>query len=61
MATTTMTAATMTVKIQMNPKSSPAGKLADVELHFTGGPLAGTKLIGFGCPRTLVCSDVSSH
>lgn len=24
-----------------------AGKLADVELHFTDGPLAGLKLIGF--------------
>lgn len=28
--------------------SQPAGKLADAELHFTDGPLAGLKLIGFG-------------
>lgn len=38
---------TMTVKIQPNEKNSPIGKLADVELHFTDGPLAGLKLIGF--------------
>jgi len=38
----------MTVKIQANDKGNPAGKLADVELHFTAGPLEGLKLIGFG-------------
>ena len=37
----------MTVKITPNEKSSPAGKLADCELHFTEGPLEGLKLIGF--------------
>lgn len=37
----------MTVKIQPNSSGSPAGKLADAELHFTQGPLAGLKLIGF--------------
>jgi hypothetical protein len=37
----------MTVKINANEKGSPAGKLADAELHFTDGPLAGLKLIGF--------------
>lgn len=37
----------MTVKIEMNDKGSPAGKLADAELHFTEGPLEGLKLIGF--------------
>jgi hypothetical protein len=37
----------MTVKISANEKGSPAGKLADAELHFGGGPLAGLKLIGF--------------
>src|SRR5262245_43902969 len=37
----------MTVKITPNDKGSPAGKLADAELHFTDGPLAGLKLIGF--------------
>lgn len=35
------------VKITPNESSSPAGKLADAELHFTAGPLAGMKLQGF--------------
>jgi hypothetical protein len=35
------------IKISPNEKGSPAGKLADVELHFTEGELAGLKLIGF--------------
>ena len=38
----------MTVKINPNDKPNPIGKLADAELHFTGGPLEGLKLIGFG-------------
>jgi hypothetical protein len=38
----------MTVKITANDRGNPAGKLADAELHFTDGPLAGLKLIGFG-------------
>jgi hypothetical protein len=38
----------VTVKINPNDKGNPAGKLADAELHFTGGPLEGLKLIGFG-------------
>jgi hypothetical protein len=37
----------MQVKITPNDKGSPAGKLADAELHFTDGPLAGLKLLGF--------------
>lgn len=37
----------ITVKIVPNEKGNPAGKLADAELHFTDGPLAGLKLIGF--------------
>ena len=37
----------MTIKFTPNDKGSPAGKLADAELHFTDGPLAGLKLIGF--------------
>jgi sporulation protein YlmC with PRC-barrel domain len=37
----------MTIKISPNDKGNPVGKLADVELHFTDGPLAGLKLIGF--------------
>ena len=37
----------MTVKISSTEKNNPPGKLADAELHFTDGPLAGLKLIGF--------------
>ena len=37
----------MTVKIAMNDKGNPVGKLADAELHFSEGPLEGLKLIGF--------------
>lgn len=37
-----------TVKITPNDKGNPPGKLADAELHFSGGPLDGLKLIGFG-------------
>ena len=37
----------MTVKILRNEKGNPPGKLADAELHFSDGPLAGLKLIGF--------------
>jgi len=38
----------VTIKIVAgNDKGSPAGKLADAELHFTEGPLDGLKLIGF--------------
>src|SRR5258707_5878386 len=37
----------MTVKFFSNDKGAPAGKLADAELHFSGGPLDGLKLIGF--------------
>ncbi len=36
-----------TIKITPNDQGNPPGKLADVELHFTEGPLAGLKLIGF--------------
>ena len=38
----------MVVKITPNDKGNPPGKLADAELHFTDGTLAGLKLIGFG-------------
>src|SRR5689334_6707971 len=37
----------MTIKFVPNDKGSPPGKLADAELHFSGGPLDGLKLIGF--------------
>ena len=38
----------MHITIRFPEPSGPVGKLADVELHFTDGPLAGLKLIGFG-------------
>jgi hypothetical protein len=37
----------MTIKIVLNEKGNPPGKLADAELHFSEGPLEGLKLIGF--------------
>ncbi len=48
---TTIKNDTVTVRITPNDKGSQPGKLADAELHFTDGPLAGLKLIGFGAPR----------
>jgi hypothetical protein len=47
MATTDTTTANLTVKIVVNDRGNPPGKLADAELHFGDGPLAGLKLIGF--------------
>jgi hypothetical protein len=35
------------VRIVPNEKGSPNGKLANVEVHFTEGTLAGMKLLGF--------------
>ena len=37
----------MDVKITPNDTNNPPGKLADAEIHFTEGVLAGLKLIGF--------------
>ena len=38
----------MTIKISPpNEKGNPVGKLAEAELHFSEGPLAGLKLTGF--------------
>jgi len=37
----------MTIKFSPNDKGNPPGKLADAELHFSGGPLDGLKLVGF--------------
>src|SRR2546429_9510534 len=37
----------MDIKIMPNDKGNPPGKLADAELWFQDGPLAGLKLIGF--------------
>lgn len=36
------------VKIRRNEHTTPVGKLADAEVHFTTGVLAGLKLVGFG-------------
>ena len=47
MTTNATPTATLTVKIAPNDKGNPPGKLADAELHFTDGVLAGLKLIGF--------------
>lgn len=38
----------MVVRITLNEKGNPPGKLADAELHFTDGALQGLKLMGFG-------------
>lgn len=38
---------TITVNIIPNDKNLPAGKLADAELRFAGGPMDGLKLCGF--------------
>jgi hypothetical protein len=37
----------MVIRIMPNDKGSPPGKLADAELHFSDGELAGLRLIGF--------------
>ena len=47
MQTTHHQADIVTVTITANDRGNPPGKLADVELHFAEGPLAGLKLIGF--------------
>jgi hypothetical protein len=47
MATTNTDHANVTVKFVVNEKVNPPGKLADAELHFINGVLAGLKLIGF--------------
>ena len=45
---TTSMSMSMTIKITPNEKANaPAGKLADAEVHFGDGPMAGLKLIGF--------------
>ena len=37
----------MTVRIVPTTIGNPPGRLAEAEIHFTDGPLAGLKLIGF--------------
>lgn len=46
MAKKNTTSSTMIVKI-VPTGGKPAGKLAEAELNFTDGPLAGLKLVGF--------------
>jgi hypothetical protein len=38
---------TIEIKIQGNTRHTAPGKLAEVELHFSGGELDGLKLVGF--------------
>src|SRR6201989_1049197 len=47
MTTNAASPSTMTVTISPNDKGNPPGKLADAEIHFADGVLAGLKLIGF--------------
>jgi hypothetical protein len=47
MTTTESTPSDFIVRIIPNERGNPAGKLADAELHFADGVLAGLKLIGF--------------
>ena len=42
-----MTSSSIVVKIIRNENGNPPGKLAEAELHFTSGDLAGLRLIGF--------------
>jgi hypothetical protein len=42
-----MASTELSVTFIVNDTGNPAGKLADAELNFTDGPLAGLKLIGF--------------
>jgi hypothetical protein len=37
----------VTIKIIPNDRKNPPDKLADAEIHFEAGPLAGLKLVGF--------------
>ena len=33
--------------VKITPNATAPGKLADAEVHFTDGPMAGLKLVGF--------------
>ena len=37
----------MVVKVMLNDKGNPPGKLADAEVHFDNDVMAGLKLVGF--------------
>ena len=50
---------TVTVKILRNDRQKPPDKLADAELHFSGEPLDGLKLIGFAIWRRRQGSGLS--
>jgi hypothetical protein len=47
MATTNTVSANVPVKFVVNEMGNPPGRLADAELYFNEGVLAGLKLIGF--------------
>lgn len=47
-----------TITIIENTTGHPADKLADAEVHFTRGQLAGLKLVGFGIWRSDPDRDV---
>jgi len=47
MATTQTPPSTFSVRIFPNDRGNSPGKLADAELHFADGVLAGLKLVGF--------------
>ena len=61
MANTHTTTANMTVKIVANEKGNPPGKLADAELHFGNGPLAGLKLIGLAVGVSVSIHGISQR
>jgi hypothetical protein len=42
-----ITMSTIEIKIQGNNRHTAPGKLAEAELHFSGGELDGLKLVGF--------------
>ena len=45
---------TVAIKVLPADDAAPAGKLADVELHFTAGALEGLKLLGFTVWKAVV-------
>jgi hypothetical protein len=49
----------MKIKITLNDRGNPPGKVAEAELHFTDGPLAGLKLIGFSIWETRQSSGLN--
>src|SRR5262245_28687655 len=37
----------MTLEVKFERTENPPGKIAEAEIHFVDGPLAGSKLVGF--------------